>query len=96
MASGVRGAMTRTVVAVALIGTVVMGATVPGDAASGVAGMPGIPAPLREPTGPGDPACMAQPYLSQCIGGPWGLPSSASDPTCGLQPGRNCVWLWFV
>jgi hypothetical protein len=51
MASGVRGAMTRTVVAVALIGTVVMGATVPGDAASGVAGMPGARAPLEEPTG---------------------------------------------
>jgi hypothetical protein len=87
MASVVRGATTRTVVAVALIGTVVMGATVPGDAASGVAGMPGTPVPLEEPTGPEDPACMAQPYLSQCMGGPWDLPSSASDPTCAVQPG---------
>jgi hypothetical protein len=59
MVSGIGGAMTRTAVAVALVGLAATGATVPANATPGFGGMPGTPVPLdNPPTGPDDPACL--------------------------------------
>jgi hypothetical protein len=88
-ASRVRGAMTRTAVALALIGLAAAGATVPANATPGSGGMPGTPAPLQPATGPDDPACLAQPYLSECMGSnslPPLSPTGPSDPQCISMP----------
>lgn len=86
-------AMTRTAVAVALtvavalIGIAATGATVPVNATPGFAGVFGTPAPLDDPpTGPDDPACLAEPGLATCQGGPFGLPTSPSSVGCAIDP----------
>jgi hypothetical protein len=70
MASGVRGVMTRTAVAVALMGMAATGATVPANATPGFASVPGTPVLLDDPnppppptpTGPSDPPMRHHAY----------------------------------
>lgn len=73
MASGVRWAITRTAVAVALIGIAATAATVPVNATPGFAGVTVMPAPFDDPnpglpTGPNDPLCISMPAVAQCVG----------------------------
>jgi hypothetical protein len=76
MASKIRGAMTRTAVAASLIGMAFAGAVVPASADNA-------------PTGPDDPACIADPTDAVCMGGPWGLPTSPSSVGCAIDPGQG-------
>src|ERR1700687_1619238 len=70
MASGVRGAMTRTAVAAALIGIVATSATVPANATHSS----------------DDPQCLVAPYLAACQGAPFGLAAAQGDAQGAMQP----------
>ena len=83
LASGVRCAITRTAVALALIGLAATGATLPANATPGFAGVPGTPALLDDPnpgvpTNPDDPLCATMPLVAQCQGGPYAPPANPS------------------
>jgi hypothetical protein len=100
MAAGVRGTLTKTVVAAAFgIGIAVAGATVPANATPGFAAGFGTRAFLDDPdpgfpTGPDDPRCMTMSWATECQGGPYadgpaspGGPTSPADPKCISMPG---------
>jgi hypothetical protein len=99
MASGVRGTLTKSVVAAAFgIGIAVAGATVPANATPGFAAGFGARAFLDDPdpgfpTGPDDPRCMTMSWATECQGGPYadgpaspGGPTGPADSKCISMP----------
>jgi hypothetical protein len=91
-ALAVRAAMTRTAVAVALIGMAATGTTVLAHATPELRGRPALlddPDP-NVPTGPDDPKCAAMPWFAPCQGGPFAPPAgnnlaNPQPPPAGLQ-----------
>ena len=86
MALGVRRAITRTALALALIGIAATDATLPANATPGFAGVPGTPALLDDPnpgvpTNPDDPLCATMPLAAQCQGGPYAQSANPTSPT---------------
>lgn len=94
MALAFRAAMTRTAVAVALIGIAATGTTVAANATPEFASVRGTPTLLDDPdpnvpTGPDDPRCAAMPWFAPCQGGPFAPPagnnlSNPQPPPTGL------------
>jgi hypothetical protein len=76
MAPKVRGALTRMLVFVALMGITVTGATVP----AGADPDPGLP------TNPSDPRCAGMPGFAQCQRGPYAAPTGPLDSSCISMP----------
>lgn len=99
MASGVRGAVRKTAVAVAFVGLTATGATIPAKATPGFAPASGThavddPDPGL-PTGPDDARCATMSWAAECQGGPYAaaaapaapaLPTSPFDPVCATMP----------
>jgi hypothetical protein len=86
IALAIRAEMTRTAVAVALIGMVATGTTVLAHATPEFVGVRGTPALLDDPnpgapTGPDDPLCARTPLSPVCQGGPYAPPPAPA----GLQ-----------
>lgn len=91
--SGLRGVITKTAVAVTVIGAVAAGVPALANATPGLSGLPGTPLPLQNPdpggppTGPNDPRCSgAERDRPQCQGGAFSLPTGPADPECLTQP----------
>jgi hypothetical protein len=90
IAAGIRGALTKIAVPVALIAIL---PAVPAHAAP-----LGLGVPLDDlPTGPLDPRCATMPGYAACAGGPYwqgppappappGLPTGPLDPQCATMP----------
>jgi hypothetical protein len=84
VATGIRGAMTKIAVAVALIAIASAGVAVPANAAPGVVG--GIGVPLDDlPTGPLDPKCATMPADAACVGSPF-VPPPPPPPQAMAGP----------
>lgn len=91
-ASRLRGTMTKTAVALSILGTATTGATIPANAAPGFARTPAAPLDDPDPglpTNPSDPRCAGMPGLAQCQGGPYamgGAPTGPADLSCISMP----------
>lgn len=82
IAAGIRGAMTKTVAAVALYAMAWAGVAAPASADD-------------LPTGPNDPQCATMSWYAACQGGPFaphpapapaGAPTGPLDPQCATMP----------
>lgn len=88
-ATGLRGAVTKSVAGGALIFLAATGA--PAQAFA-IPATFGVPVPLEPPTGPDDDSCISQPADPVCGGGPYALPppptiSMPSPAMDGGMPG---------
>lgn len=79
-ATGLRGAVTKSVAGGALIFLAATGAPAQAFAMPATAGIFGAPVPLEPPTGPDDDSCISQPADPVCGGGPYALPSPPTIP----------------
>jgi hypothetical protein len=101
LASRVRGAMTKTAVAVAFVGLAQTGMAGPANASPGVGGPLVPPISVGQfrtdaPTGPDDPLCIQMPTDPVCEDGPYwqgppspappGPPTGPLDPSCMSNP----------